>query len=53
MGASPTHLAASLCSFIGLALFTVGSLMSGLSVSMPELIVFRGLMGLVGGAAPS
>lgn len=51
MGASPTHLAASLCSFIGLALFAVGSLMSGLSVSMPELIVFRGLMGLAGGGA--
>lgn len=50
MGASPTHLAASLCSFIGLALFAVGSLMSGLSVSMPELIVFRGLMGLGSGA---
>ncbi|MBO7665228.1 MAG: MFS transporter [Aeriscardovia sp.] len=32
---------------IGLALFAVGSLM----ISMPELIVFRGLMGL--GAAPS
>lgn len=35
---------------VGLALFAVGSLMSGLSVSMPELIVFHGLMGL--GAAP-
>ncbi|MBR6434844.1 MAG: MFS transporter [Aeriscardovia sp.] len=35
---------------VGLALFAVGSLMSGLSVSMPELIVFRGLMGLEGGA---
>lgn len=36
---------------IALSLFAVGSLMSGLSVSMPGLIIFRGLVGL--GAAPS
>ncbi len=47
-----TALPAIGASLIGLALFAVGSLMSGLSVSMPGLITFRGLMGL-GGAAPS
>lgn len=46
-----TSLPAISAGLIALALFAVGSLMSGLSVSMLGLIVFRGLMVL--GAAPS